>query len=368
MGDALGNAGMKFCFLAERQVGIGSAAAALEPYVKQTPNITWTDVTYAETGGFIERLPLPGRLGGTLRGYQQTSETLRRGPYDALLFLTHNPAVFQQQALRRTPALLWTDVTPALLDQQAEQYDHPVDRLPALSKLKHSLVRRTFRSAALCVGWSEWARRSFVADYGVPERNTTVVAPGIDLAHWRLPQRVPSQGLPRLLFVGGNFRRKGGDVLLALFRDHLRGRCELDLVTRDPVDAEPGVRVHRGLSAKSPELLALYRDAAAFVLPTRGDCFSIASLEAMAMGLPVVVSQVGGIADIVEHGRSGYLMDPNDARGLRDALEQLLKSAEHCRALGARGRQLVEQRFDARLTAERLLDLMRGAARALKTP
>src|SRR6185436_132888 len=125
MGDALGNGGMKFCFLVERQVGIGSAAAALEPYLKPRADVTWTDITYAKPGGFIESLHLPGRVGGTLRGVFQTGAALRQGPFDSLLFLTHNPAVFRQGELRRTPALLWTDVTPALLDQQAAQYDHP---------------------------------------------------------------------------------------------------------------------------------------------------------------------------------------------------------------------------------------------------
>jgi hypothetical protein len=227
-------------------------------------------VTYSKPNGWLERLPLPGRSGGTLRGVQQAASALTRGPFDALFFLTHNPAVLQQWAVARTPTLLWTDVTPALLDAQAEQYEHPVDSSALVATVKRALVRRTLNLAALCVGWSEWARASFVADYGVPKSRTSVVSPGIDLSRWKLPNRGAAAGLPRLLFVGGNFVRKGGDLLLDVFRRELRGRCELDLVTRDPIPEEPGVRVHRGLSADSEPLLALYRGAAAFVLPTRG--------------------------------------------------------------------------------------------------
>jgi glycosyltransferase involved in cell wall biosynthesis len=347
----------RYCFITERQVGIGSAAGAIEPYVRRTPGVSWTDVTYSKPNGWLERLPLPGRSGGTLRGVQQTTAALLRGPFDALFFLTHNPAVFQPWALARTPSLLWTDVTPALLDAQAEQYDHPVDKSAVVATVKRALVRRTLNAAALCVGWSEWARASFVADYGVPKSRTAVVSPGIDLSRWKLPERAAVEGLPRLLFVGGNFVRKGGDLLLDVFRRELRGQCELDLVTRDPVPEEPGVRVHRGLSADSEPLLALYRAAAAFVLPTRGDCFSIASIEAMAMGLPVVVSNVGGIAEIVD-AHTGSLITAGDGRELTGAIHGLLSSAERRAALGKAGRRKVEERFAAERTAATLLELM----------
>ena len=360
------NDSARFCFLMERQVGIGSAAGAIEPYVRARGH-AWTDVTYVKPGGLLEGLPLPGRSGGVLRGIAQVRSALRDGPYDALLFLTHNPAVFQPRAVSATPTLLWTDVTPAQLDTQAEQYAHPVDRFTAVARVKRELVRRTFRRAAACAGWSNWTRGSFTADYGVPERDTAVVAPGVDLAEWQHPERAPASTLPRLLFVGGDFERKGGKLLLQVYREQLRGRCELDLVTRDAVTPEPGVRVHHGLSPKSPELRELYRRASVFVLPTRGDCFSIASIEAMAMALPVVVTGVGGIPDIVEHTRSGYLVKPDDGVSLREALEPLLADPARSVALGARGRELVEQRFNAERTAEQLCAILERIARERQT-
>jgi len=346
--------------MAERQVGIGSAAAALEPHARKLPNSVWVDITYAKPGGLIERMHLPGRLGGTLRGFQQSGAALRRGPYDALFFLTHNPAVLRQQAMGRTPTVLWTDVTPALLDAQASQYAHPVDKARTLRTVKHALVRRTFSRAALCVGWSEWARRSFVDDYGVPVSKTHVVPPGIDLARWSLPTGDKAQGLPHLLFVGGDFERKGGGLLLEVFRARLGDRAVLDIVTRDPVPEENNVRVHHGLTATSPELLSLYHSASVFVLPTRGDCFSIASMEAMATGLPVIVSAVGGIPDIVVPGETGYLVDPDDGRDLGDKLDALVANADLRRRMGLSGRARVEDRFDAGKSAERLFALFRS--------
>lgn len=355
-----GSSSPRLCFFAERQVGIGSAAQAIEPYVKALGH-TWRDVTYVEEGGLVERLPLPRRGKGTLRGILQVSDTLRRGPYDALFFLTHNPAVFHPRALGRCPTVLWTDVTPVQLDRQAAHYGHPVHGSRVLEAVKRTAVQTAFRRARFVVGWSSWARRSFVDDYGVPLDKTRVIPPGIDLSRWHLPARGPGSGLPRLLFVGGDFERKGGSLLLDVFRKHFRGQAELHLVTRDPVSPEEGVRVHRGLQAGTEPLLELYRKASVFVLPTQGDCFSIASLEAMAMGLPVIVSDVGGISDIVEEGKSGYLMPPRDGRVLRESLERLLADPEARSAFGARGRERVETQFDARRCAERIVGLLHEA-------
>jgi glycosyltransferase involved in cell wall biosynthesis len=142
----------------------------------------------------------------------------------------------------------------------------------------------------------------------------------------------------------------------------LRGRCLLDIVTREPVAAEPGVRVHHGLTPDSPRLRQLYREATAFVLPTRGDFYPIALIEAMGMGLPVVTSAMAGIPEMVEPGRSGYLVPPDDGNSLRASLEAIVSDPVRARTMGQRGRDLAEQRFDARKTAERLLDLVTSVA------
>jgi len=71
----------------------------------------------------------------------------------------------------------------------------------------------------------------------VPGEKITVVAPGVDLGLWpsrngRDPIAAAAGRLPRLLFVGGDFERKGGEVLLGCFREGLDERCELHVVTQ----------------------------------------------------------------------------------------------------------------------------------------
>jgi glycosyltransferase involved in cell wall biosynthesis len=77
----------------------------------------------------------------------------------------------------------------------------------------------------------------------------------------------------------------------------------------------------------------------------------------MAMGLPVVVSNVGGIAEIVD-ADTGFLLTAGDARQLSESVNALLASAEKRSALGGAGRRKVEEKFAAEKTAGRLLDLM----------
>jgi glycosyltransferase involved in cell wall biosynthesis len=351
-----------FGFFAERQVGIGSAAQGIEPHIRKAGH-RWVDVTYVKPKGLIERLSfLPERPRGTLRGYLQVKEGLRKGPFDALFFLTHNPAVFHRAELRKTPTVLWTDVTPIQLDKQADQYGHAKSKHEFIQALKHRQVAATYEAAEMLIGWSNWARNSFVSDYGIEAGRTAVVHPGVDLRCFGVPSRPNDRGLPRLLFVGGDFARKGGLPLLSVFREHFRGRALLDIVTRDQVEPCEGVTVHHGLSAGSEALLNLYRAADVFVLPTLGDCFSIASIEAMAMGLPVIVCDVGGISDIVESGVNGYLIMRGDGTCLREALESLVQDRARCREMGARGRAIAEAKFDAEKTAAQLIAVIRSAS------
>ena len=83
----------------------------------------------------------------------------------------------------------------------------------------------------------------------------------------------------------------------------------------------------------------------------------------MATGLPVVTTRVGGIPEIVDHGRSGFLVDPGDEQGLVLALRNLAGSVDLRARMGEEGRRIVEDRFDAARTTAKLLDLLKALAR-----
>jgi glycosyltransferase involved in cell wall biosynthesis len=352
---------LRIAFVMEQVLGHVTVADNLRRAVTALGGVEtrWVETTLFDPSGLPERMPgLPPFVRAGIRARLDLHRALRGWRYDVLVFNTQKAAALCQWDMLRTPTVLMTDVTPLQYDRLADLYRHTPDRNPALRTVKHLVNRWNFHLAAALIPYSTWARDSLVHDYGVPPERVHVIPPGVDTARWRPARHRRRSDRVRLLFVGGNFERKGGAVLLEVFR-HLRlhERAELQVVTRDPVPPTPGVVVHHGLRNNSPELLALYQQADAFALPTLADCFSWASIEAMAAGLPVITTAVGGIPDIVEHGRTGYLLPPGDGRALGAALQRLIEDAALRAAMGRAGRARAVTRFDARANTARLLDL-----------
>ena len=98
-----------------------------------------------------------------------------------------------------------------------------------------------------------------------------------------------------------------------------------------------------------------------FAMPSLKEGLGVAALEAMACGLPAVVSAVGGLREVVEHDRSGILVAPARADEIGAAIARLASSAELRTRMGAAARQRVEQNYSMTTMAERTLALYRAA-------
>jgi len=92
----------------------------------------------------------------------------------------------------------------------------------------------------------------------------------------------------------------------------------------------------------------LLRGAAALVVPSTYEGMPLVVLEAMESGIPVVASRVSGIPEVVEEGRTGWLVPPEDPRALAAALTEVLGSPEEARRRGREGRRRVDERFRPR--------------------
>ncbi|HWC00683.1 MAG TPA: glycosyltransferase [Bryobacteraceae bacterium] len=133
--------------------------------------------------------------------------------------------------------------------------------------------------------------------------------------------------------------------------------AELGKMIRD-LQLEQNVRLLGGVRDVS-ELLAVSQ---IFCLPSRSEGLSNALLEAMAAGLPSVATRVGGNSELIEHGRNGYLVAPENPDELANAIIDLIRSPENAARLGAESRLLVQQRF----TEESMMDeLVRSYERLL---
>jgi glycosyltransferase involved in cell wall biosynthesis len=129
-------------------------------------------------------------------------------------------------------------------------------------------------------------------------------------------------------------------------------------------DLAPRLRLAGGLD--HAETLALIERASAFVLPCEAaadgdsDGIPVALMEAMALGVPVITSLVGGIAELVTDGETGFLVPPSDADALAAAIQRVLDpgSTKECERVCAAARAKVEQDFDLHGEAARLVELL----------
>jgi glycosyltransferase involved in cell wall biosynthesis len=320
----------------------------------------WIVIDWWHDNGLLERLPgLPRGAKYALRSRMELREGLARarasGPLDAL-FVAATP-VFQGQAglRRRQPYFVTADTTPRQLHAFGDLYGKAPSRFALVEAAKDRERRAIYQGAHALFPWSHWVAASMVQDYGADPARVFVAPPGVDVETWDVPDRYddPTRdpGHCHILFVGGDFQRKGGGLLLEWAKRTASRAWTLHLVTRDKVEAaHPSIHIYNGLSPNDPALVALYRQADLFALPTRGDCYSIAGIEAMASRLPLILGLTGGTGDVVKEGETGYLLDAGspDALGeLTDRLERLIAHPDLRRTMGEAARRDAEDRYDA---------------------
>jgi glycosyltransferase involved in cell wall biosynthesis len=200
--------------------------------------------------------------------------------------------------------------------------------------------------------FSENVARSLVRDYGVDPARVAVVGAGANVFPARAARRDDGK---TVLFVGKDFARKGGPILLDAFVRLRRAVPRARLLVagpREPPRLPPGA-FHLG-EVPFDELPALLSQTTVFALPTLREPFGLAFLDAMACAVPCVGTRIEAVPEIVKDGETGLLVPPGDAVALAEALERLLGDPARARAMGARGRARVAQRFVWGRVAERL--------------
>jgi glycosyltransferase involved in cell wall biosynthesis len=325
------------------------------------------EISY-DADDFLQKIPLiPFSIKISIRARVAVSALLQQQDVHCLYFHTQALALFSVGLMNKIPTVISLDATPINFDSIAHAYDTTTAR-GVIYRIKTSWFRRVFRKTALIVTFSEWVKKSLIQDYGVNAEKILVIPSGVDVNSWK--PRVPeftTSNRTKLLFVGGDFKRKGGEVLLDAFREGLSDVCDLDIVTRDDVRAtEQSVRIHNGLTPNSPELKQLFIDADIFVMPTEGDASPFVILEAMASSLPVITIDVGAVDEIVADSVSGYLLSDCDRDTLIEKVLALANNPRLREDMGKAGRRIVENKFNAEKNYTKLLNVLDNVASGRK--
>ncbi len=362
---------MKLGFALEYSLGHITHAQNLKCTLESRPDIqpVYVDLPYDGMTGAWTRLPgvrsnwsLRASLGAWL-GLRGQAKLL-----DGALFHTQVTSLFASGIMRRVPSVVSLDATPLQYDALGAFYGHVPSTNPRLEEIKKRLNQKSFGAARRLVTWSQWAKDSLVTDYGVSADKIVVIPPGIDTERWAVDRSAaPISGrLVHLLFVGGDFPRKGGDTLLRAFESLPSSvNAHLHIVTKTadiPLRDPSRVSIRRDIGPNSPELRKLFAEADLFVFPTRGDCLPLAVLEAMASGLPVITTRIGALPEAVTHGETGWIVPPEDLDALVEAVTQLAGDGALRRQMGRQAQEVASERFDAGRNYRHLVDIVAGTA------
>jgi glycosyltransferase involved in cell wall biosynthesis len=263
--------------------------------------------------------------------YGSASETLqearRTGKEGVLHFVNSHPS-FKNQHLRELGNL--SDGHQEMVSEREERE-----------------VSRELEHASLVLVPSRLVARQLEA-VGVPHEKLVIEPYGVDLVTFRpsTDGRQPSPGSPiRCLYVGQILHRKGIPLLLDVAR-RLRGRA-VEFLLIGPMRSREVLRnlpsnVRWRYSGTAEQIAAEMRSADLFLLPSIDDAFGLVTLEAMASGLPVIVSDHAGSSEDVVDGSTGLVVPVGDRARFQDAIERLIDDEALRRVLGAAARRHVE--------------------------
>ena len=229
------------------------------------------------------------------------------------------------------------------------------------------LCRESFRLADLNISVSQ-SLQSILKEQVQPQGRCEVLLRGVDQSRFFPSWEVTKN--PIVLFVGRISKLKGAwDLLTAWERvavacpyaelwlvgpDHTNGRFIREVRTNGHHDS---IKITGPLPAI--EVASLMRKAQILCLPSYGEGTPNCVMEALASGLPVVATRVGGIPDIVAHGTTGLLVEKGDIQELADALVSLLRDPSRCIRMGKAAQDFADTHLDIGKNVDRLVDLYR---------
>lgn len=365
----------RFGFVLNTTIGNMTRYLNLRKYAEGDAEVdfTWAPVNHYTPPDFPSRLRfLPAPLFMRARLLQQAHPVMGRlEHFDAVMIHLFESEILcaLRSYFRNEPVRISsTDEAPIVDRSRYPMYPAEIDKPVWRQKLRLALDMWRVRRTDQFIPFSQFAADILIHRCGAPAERVLPLHVGLDLELWRAVQR-PAAGVagrPKILFVGGDFVRKGGDLLLDVFRNRFHRVAELHLVTRQAPKVLPEhVFVHADFHPNDSRLRALYSSADMLVIPTTADLGPAwVFLEAAAMGLPIISTDTGATTEVVRHGETGLVVPVGDADALAEALQVLLDDAPLRRRMGASGRALIEERYDAAVNVPEILRTMKEAVDA----
>jgi glycosyltransferase involved in cell wall biosynthesis len=261
----------------------------------------------------------------------------------------------------------WLPDTPTLVQPASSGPYGEADELQR-TRGKGLLRKIILRNSAFAAISAEIERQW--TGLGVPPDRMIRMCSGVDAEHFHPgPSQVESQlpPRPRVLFTGRLHPQKNLPLLLEAWTEVAR-QSDANLILLGPgrerqalihLAGQLGIADRVLFAGAVPDAAEHLRAADIFVLPSVAEGMSNSLLEAMATGLPCVVSGIGGNADLVTDGQTGRLIAGTSPKSWSSTLIELLENPVAASRLGARARKRIEREFDLRVVVDRYAELYR---------
>lgn len=384
----LGGGELHIALLASRLAALGAAPTV----VARRTDAAWPESEMLD-GVRVVRVPPSGRgRGGKYRMVPAASRAVHGlfGEHDLLVVrgtrVLGLPGVHAARRARR-PVVLQPEVNGEL-SGEVYVWGTALDVAPvrAVVRAAAHLRNRMLRQADACVAMSRLIRDECLAA-GLPADRVFLIPHGIDTTRFR-PARAGDRAELRarlslpvdavvIAYSGRLLRGKGLEVLIDAFAA-LRTTPPTHLLLigsgdRQPLSVEEALRRRvetAGLTGRvtfTGRVQAVeewLRASDVFAFPSLFEGLGLSLIEAAACGLPAVGSRTGGIVDVIDDGRSGFLVPPGDVAALAERLRQLVDNEAQRRVLGEEARHIARTRFDVELMVDRYLELFVALVRA----
>jgi glycosyltransferase involved in cell wall biosynthesis len=241
---------------------------------------------------------------------------------------------------------------------------------------------RMIKRASRVIAVSDFTRQELKKYYNIPENRIRVIHNGVDTHKFQPPKNKQKIKIELdlnpddiiILSVGRLYARKGIFTLIEAMPAVIKQFKNAKFVISGKGQSDEMTKLHAHAKRLAVEnniiftgyypdqkLPKLYQAADIFALSTYYEHHPFAVLEALATGLPVVTTAVGGIAETIETGKNGLLVKPFDSKQFSDAILYLLEHPSKAAEMGANARKTIVEQYDWRIVVKEVLKVYEEA-------
>jgi glycosyltransferase involved in cell wall biosynthesis len=253
--------------------------------------------------------------------------------------------------------VLYTDYTSALSKEKKEAGRSPLNS-NAYQKW-FNLEKQTYQQSQLIFTRSNQTRDSIIDTYAIQPEKVITVGAGVNPDMLKQTAERKPEHRFNILFIGKELYRKGGDIVLQSYQQlkEKYPHIQLYMVTSDPLPKQftaPDIHWIEPTWDRN-KIRYQYQNADLFVLPSRLETWGDVLLEAMAQAVPCIGVSADAMPEIIEDGKTGYIVCPEDPRAFANAIEKMITNPQKCRQMGNQAYQHLKQNFTWQATVQKML-------------